>query len=363
LNHIDGFAREGAKVWVADLLSLREDGAPLPTPRVVAARISRASDSSFSTFERALEHVNGDRLPSETLLVQDQAEVDTLLETPIRSARSRFSFEPGFARVGVRVTTTLAFLSPDGGIRRFEYEGDPETFPLDPDWRQAVAGLFRAGFSHYWAETDYLLFFLCVALVFERFRALALFALAFAVAQLLALIVSASGLVPAAPWIPALWGVLIAAAIVYMGIEAIVADESDQQRWGLAVVTGAAFGSGFWFALEPAIQFGGAHRMAALLAFDAGIVIGYVSALALFAGAVKCLLRLSSAPRVVVIIAAAIAIRISWHRMLDRAHALNLTPISLPVTNVAAFTLAGIALAAALTASLYRSRRMSSAAR
>src|ERR1700682_149506 len=94
------------------------------------------------------------------------------------------------------------------------------------------------------------------------------------------------------------------------------------------------------------------HRMAAVLAFDAGIFIGYVSALALLAGAVKGSLRFSSAPRVVVIIAAAIAIRISWHRMLDRVYALSLTSMGLPVTNVAAFTLAGITLAAALTASL-----------
>src|ERR1700674_3700504 len=131
LKQIDGFATEGAKVWVADLLSLHEGDDPLPTPQVLAARISRTSDSSFSTFQKALGHANADRLPSGTLLVQDQAVVDALLETPIHSVRSSFSFEPRFARVGVRVTTTLAFLPVDGGVRQFEYEGDPEAFPLN----------------------------------------------------------------------------------------------------------------------------------------------------------------------------------------------------------------------------------------
>jgi hypothetical protein len=363
LKQIDGYAAEGAKVWVADLLSVYEGDNPLPTPQVLAARISRAGSSYFSTFQGALEHVNGDRMPSDTLLVQDQAVVDALLETPIHSARSEFSFEPRFARVGVRVTTTLAFLPVDAGIRQFEYEGDPEPFKLNPNWNQTVARFIPAGFAHFSEETDYLLFLLCVALVFERFRALVTFAAAFAAAQSFALIGTAFGLIPSAVWIPSLWGVLIAAAIVYMGVEAIVAGAADDKRWGLAVAAGLVFGSGFWFALKPVIQFGGVHRLASMLAFDAGIVMSYVFTLALIVTAVKCLLRFSSAPRVAVIIAAAIAVRISWHRMLDRAHSLSLVPMSFPVMNPAAVTLAGMVGAAALTAWVYRSRRMSSAAR
>jgi HupE/UreJ protein len=363
LKQIDGYAAEGAKVWVADLLSVYEGDNLLPTPRVLATRISRAGNSSFSSFQGALGHVNGDRLPSDTLLLQDQAVVDALLDTPIHSVRSAFWFEPRFARVGVRVTTTLAFLPVGGGIRQFEYEGDPEAFKLNPNWYQTVARFIPAGFAHFLEETDYFLFLLCVALAFERFRALVPFAAAFAAAQSFALIGAAFGLIPSAVWIPSLWGVLIAAAIVYMGVEAIVAGAADDKRRGLAVATGLVFGSGFWFALKPIIQFGGVHHLASVLAFDAGIVMSYVFALALVVTAVKCMLRFSGAPRVAVIIAAAIAVRISWHRMLDRAHALSLVPRSFPVMNPAAFTLAGIGAAAALTAWVYRSRRMSSVAR
>ena len=147
LRQIDGFALEGAKVWVADLLSIDEDGNPLPAPRVIAARISRGTDASFNTYQRALQHVTGDRLPPDTLLTQDQASVDALLEAPIQSVHSDFSFEPRFARVGVRVTTNLAFLSPNGEIEQFEYEGDPETFHLNPTRNQAAT---RPGASRFW---------------------------------------------------------------------------------------------------------------------------------------------------------------------------------------------------------------------
>ena len=353
LKQIDGFAAAGAKVWVADLLSLYEGDDPLPEPQVLAVRISRSNDASFNTFQEALKHVNGNRLPSQTLLLLNNASVDALLETPIHSAYSDFSFEPNFARVGVRVTTKLAFLPPDGGVQQFEYEGDSVPFHLNPSWRQAVVHFIKAGSEHYLEETDYLLFLLCVALVFRRFQAVATFLAAFAAAQSFALI-TFFGLAPSAPWIPLLCGVLIAAAIVYVGIEAIVAVPAEDKPWPVAVGTGLIFGSGFWFGLQPVIQFGGVHGLASLLAFNAGIVLTEISALALLALAMQCLLRFSSAPRVAAIIAAAIAVRISWHRMLDRAHTLSLVPFSFPLMNPAAFTLAAMAVAAALAALAYR---------
>src|SRR5579862_3953069 len=234
MAQIDGFALEGAKVWVADLLSVREDGQPLPPPQVLAVRISRIGNPAFGSFASALQHVNGDRLPPETLLTQDDATVDALLESPIRSTHSDFTFEPRFARVGVRVTTTLAFLPADGGIRQFEYDGDPETFHLDPNPGQAFTRLVPAGFNHYFQHADYILFLLCVALIFAHVRTLAPFAAAFAAAQFVALLGYEFGLAPPDAWIP-LWGILISAATVYCAIEAIVGSGDERKRWDLAI--------------------------------------------------------------------------------------------------------------------------------
>jgi len=356
LGRIDGFATEGARVWVADLLNLYEGDQLLPEPRVLVARISRLPDSSFRTFPEALEHVTRDHLPPDTLLLQDQASLDVLLETPIQSAYSSFSFKPRFARVGVRVITSLVFLPAAGGTRAFEYEGDPETFKLDPTWSQAAARFIPAGFQHYWVETDYWLFLLCVGLVFRRYRALIPFTVAFAAAQSCALIGTAFGLGPSSAWTESLWGVLIAAAIVYMGIEAIVCASDQHQRPVFAIISGLLFGSGFWFVLQPLIQFGGVHRLGSVVSFDIGVQLSQACVLALLVPALNFLLRLSSAPRVITIIVAAIAIRVSWHRMLDRAQTVNLWAVSMPVINPMMLAIAGIAVTAIVAIAIYRSR-------
>jgi hypothetical protein len=359
LQQIDGFAREGAKVWVADLLSVREGGRLLPAPQVVAVRISQIGNPAFDSFESALQHVNGDRLPPDTLLTQDQALVDALLEAPIQSPRSDFTFEPRFARVGVRVTTALAFLPARGGIREFEYEGDPEAFHLDPNSTQAFARLVPAGLAHYFQHADYLLFLVCVALILARVQTLVPFAAAFAVAQSVSLIGYGFGLAPPDAWIP-LWGILISAATVYAGIEAIVGAEDADKRWGLAIAAGLLFGSGYIFALKPLIQFGGMHRFASVVAFNTGILISYSLALILLFVAVRILLRVSSAPRIASILAAAVVLRVSWHRMLDRAQDFSLASMSFPAVSDSTLTIAGVAVAAAFTAYAYRTRRIAS---
>jgi hypothetical protein len=353
LRQIDGFAAEGAKVWIADLLSIYEGENALAEPDLLAVRISRSNDASFNTFQEALKHINGERLPVHTLLLPDNASVDALLETPIRSMSSDFSFRPNFARVGVRVTTTLDFLPANGGVRQFEYEGDAEAFHLDPTWRQYVGHFIWAGSSHYLGETDYLLFLLCVALVFERFHSLASFLAAFAAAQSAALVFCFAR-EPSAPWVPLLCGVLMSAAIVYVGVESIVAGAFGNKSWPIAVSAGVIFGWGFWFGLQPVIEFGGVHRIASLLAFDGGALAAEFSALTLLAIGVRYLLRFSSYPRAVEIIAASIVVHVAWHRLLDRARTVSLVPSNFPVLKPAAISLMMMAAITLLAAYAYR---------
>ena len=118
LKNADSTAAAGANVWIADMLSLYEGGNALARPHVLAVRLSRVNDPSFSTFQDALNRVNGAPLPIDTFVLQDQVTVDALLQTPINAVDSTFSFEPRFARLGLVVDTTLAFLPPGGGIRR-----------------------------------------------------------------------------------------------------------------------------------------------------------------------------------------------------------------------------------------------------
>jgi HupE / UreJ protein len=354
LANADSVAAAGANVWIADMLSLYEGGTALARPHVLAVRISRVNDPSFSTFQDALTRVHGSPLPIDTLVLQDQVTVDALLQTPVNSVDSSFSFEPRFARLGVVVDTSVTFLPPAGGIRQFRYQDDPEAFELDPGRGRAIRRFLNAGFAHYFGQTDYLLLALCVALVFPRPRLLLPFVVALGCAESLVLI-AALELMPSLPWLRVVGGVLIAATIVYTGIEAIIA--GNGRRVGLAIGVGLVLGCGFWFGLQPLLQFGGTHALASSLAFNIGVVTAELATMALLVAAVQMVLRLSRAPRAAVTIAAAIAIHIAWRRMLDRADALALVQVQAPAVSPAQLAVIGAVAIAALAGSAHVLRR------
>jgi hypothetical protein len=354
LKNADSTAVAGANVWIADMLSLYEDGNALARPQVLAVRLSRVNDPSFTTFQDALNRVNGAPLPIDTFVLQDQVTVDALLQTPVNSVDSSFSFEPRFARLGVVVDTTVGFLPPGGGIRRFQYQDDPETFELDPGRGHALTRFVRAGVAHYFGDTDYLLVTLCVALLFTRFRLLLPFAVALTCAESLVLIASLE-LLSSAPWMRVVSGVLLAATAVFMGIEAIIAGNGKRVR--LAVGAGLILGWGFWLGLQPLVQFGGTHPLASGLAFNLGVVTGELVTLAVLMATAQAVLRLSRVPSAAVTIAAAIAIHISWRRMLDRADALALVPVKAPAVDPVMLAWIGAAAIAALAGSAYVLRR------
>jgi hypothetical protein len=339
LTNADVLATEAARVWVAEMLSLRENGAALPTPRLLKVHLSRVNDPSFLTYDGALARVNGPPLAPGTLVLQEQVTVDALLEVPIRSPAADIRFRPRFGRLGVLVYTTLTYLPPDGRSQRFYYEGDPPEFSLNPTTGDSARRFFSAGLWHVLGETDYLMFALCIAMAFTRVKSLAAFAALVAGAELCALLAARLWL-PAAPWTPVLCGALLAAVTVCAGIEAIVSARSE--RRGFAVVVGAVFGAAFWSALQPVVQFGGAHTLAAALAFACGLVATQLSALAVAALVVFLIARVSRVPRGITIVVAALVVHVSWQQMLDHVHALTL--VGLPLTT------RQLALSAALAA-------------
>lgn len=320
-----------ANVWVADILTLYEGDTRLGKPLVLKTLLSRQTDPSFNTFAEALAHVNGPKLPASAQVLWDQAVMDVLLETPIRSDRSDFTFVPRFGRLGVRVTTTFHFLPPDGGVRVFEYEGDPEAFKLNPAWDQSAAHFIEAGFFNITDQTDHLLLVFCVVLLFRRFRVLFPFIAAFTIAHSFALIASAYNLGPAGVWLPPLTYTLMALSVVYLALECIISvtvsprrgRDRVRSRWIAAVASGIVFGSGFWFALRPVLQFGGAHPAVSVLSFNLGIELGQFLALALLVPAVDLFFRFAVAEQIGTIILAGLVAHMDWHRMVDRSYALN----------------------------------------
>ena len=312
-----------AKLWIAGFFETYEGDALLPNPQVRATRISLPSDFSFSSYETAFAHVIGPQLPDSTDVIWDQTLLDVLFDSPIHSDRARFSIQPRFGRLGLRVITVLRFVPPGGEVRAFEFDGDPGLVRLDPRWHQAAMRFVNLGFLHILDGTDHLLFLFCLVIPFRRLRALIPVVTAFTVAHSVTLIASAYNFAPDFLWFPPLIEVLIAASIVYMALENIVGAGSVQRRWMIAFGFGLVHGFGFSFALRQSLQFAGSHLLTSLLSFNIGVELGQLLVLILLIPLLQLFFRHAVAERVGTIILSAIVAHTAWHWMLDRGSVLR----------------------------------------
>src|SRR6266571_535259 len=178
----DAALRNAATLWIADSVELYENDRRLGSPRVADARVSLESDKSFASYEQALAHVTGSRLPNNMELYWEQGLLDVLFEYPIGSERSDFSIRPRLERLGLRTTVALRFLPAAGVVRAFDLHGDQGLVRLAPRWHQAAWRFVESGFFHILEGTDHLLFLLCLVVPFRKFGQLALLVTSFSFA-------------------------------------------------------------------------------------------------------------------------------------------------------------------------------------
>ena len=322
LARADGTLRDAATMWIADNVEVYEDDTRLLDRRVVDARVSLPSDRSFGSYDEAVAHLRGPRLPNDTELFWDQGMLDVLFEYPIHSDRSHFAIHPMLARLGLRVMTVLRFLPPTGAVRAFEWPGDPGLVRLDPSWRQAAFQFVELGFFHILDGTDHLLFLFCLVIPFRRFRSLAVVVSAFTIAHSITLLASAYNVVPDVLWFPPLIETLIAMSIVYMALENIVGAQL-QRRWMITFAFGLVHGFGFSFALRQTLQFAGSHLLTSLLSFNVGVELGQLLVLALLIPALDLLFRFVVAERIGTIILSALVAHTAWHWTIERGDRLR----------------------------------------
>jgi hypothetical protein len=322
LSRIQPALHDAAKLWIADYIQLFENDAELPEPRIAATRVSLPSDRSYESYESAVANLAAPTLPDTTDLAWQQAMLDVLLEYPITSERSRFSINPALARLGVRTTTVLRFVTPGGAVRAFQYRGDPGLVRLDPRWYQAARQFVGLGFQHILDGIDHLLFLVCLVIPLRRIRPLVSIITAFTVAHSITLIASAMGMAPSALWFPPLIEALIALSIVYMAFENIVGPKLER-RWLVAFGFGLIHGFGFSFALRESMQFAGSHLLSSLLAFNVGVELGQLFVLALTIPALAFVFKRVVAERMGTILLSAVVAHTAWHWLLERGAALG----------------------------------------
>ena len=316
--------REAAALWIADNLQLYENDRLIASPNIVDARISLETDKSFATFEGALAHLKAPRLPNDTAVFWEQLLMDVLIEYPIASEQSEFSIHPRLERLGIRTTTVLRYVLPNGTVRVFEYHGDEGVIRLDPRWHHAALRFVQSGFRHILSGADHLLFLLCLVIPFRRIVPLVVIVTGFTVAHSITLIASAFGAGPDALWFPPLIETLIAASIIYVALENIFGARVDR-RWMIAFLLGLVHGFAFSFELKQTLQFAGEHLVTALLAFNLGVEIGQILVLLLLVPLLNVLFRIVP-ERMGTIVISAFIIHAAWHWMVERGEQLGRFP-------------------------------------
>jgi hypothetical protein len=318
-------------------------------------RPSLPSDRSLtSSYDEALAHVTGPRLPDDTELPWSSGVLDVLFECPIQSDRSPLSVDSRLDRLGLRTITVLRLVLPDGTVRAFEFVGTTGFVRLDPRWHQAAFQFVRLGFTHILDGIDHLLFLFCLVIPFRRFRALVAVVTAFTVAHSITLFASAYNLAPDALWFPPLIETLIATSIVYMALENIVGTTAAQntqgpevgavrepslrfaasalkRRWVVAFGFGLVHGFGFSFALRQTLQFAGSHLLTSLLSFNIGVELGQLLVLVALIPALDLLFKYMVAERLGTIILSALVTHTAWHWMTERAAILRQFRFEWPV--------------------------------
>jgi hypothetical protein len=338
LQRVDPVLRDAAMQWIADFVKLYEDGRPLPTGQVVAARIAIPADRSFDSYDQALAGITGDHLPADTDLLWEEGLLDARFEYPIQNDTARFSISPGLTRLGLRVNVVLRFLPPGGAERAFDVHGDPGIVELDPRWHQAALRFVKDGFFHILDGIDHLLFLFGLVIPFRRFRSLVVVVTSFTIAHSVTLIASAYDLAPDSLWFPPLVEALIAVSIVYMAFENIVTaarprtgepamtKRALERRWAVAFGFGLIHGFGFSFALRETLQFAGSHLLTSLLSFNVGVELGQMLVLVILVPVLNLLFRFVIDERIGTILLSALIAHTGWHWALERGNALRAFP-------------------------------------
>jgi hypothetical protein len=325
LDRADAGLERGV-VEAAKAIDLRADGERLQLLRA-SRRITPVSDRSFESYGQARALLEGPPLPAGIDVPWNLGYADFHFEYPIRSASSDFVLRiHADAAFAERVTIDVRFLPPGGAERIYVLRGEAGAVTLDPRWHQAGWMFVRSGVHHILGGIDHLLFLLCLVLPFRRFGwNLVGVITAFTVAHSITLICAAYGLVPASAWFPPFIETVIAASIIYMAVENVMA-VNLRRRWLVTAIFGLAHGFGFAFALGEELQFAGGHLVLSLLAFNVGIELGQMLFVVALLPLLVGLARWPLASRYASLAVCAVVGFIAWLWMVERAEALAAVP-------------------------------------
>jgi hypothetical protein len=317
LKRVDPSLTSAADKVASELISFSEGNRRL-APLAMEHRVSLPSEKNFTTYEQATDHVRSGALPESTNVFWNQGYFDVHFTFPVEEERPDIRVDPTPASgVGDKMELLMQFIPSGGAARTYRLPGDSLPVALDPGWFQAASTFVESGITHILGGIDHLLFLLCLVLPLRNLKRLLPVVTSFTVAHSVALIASAQGLVPSGDWFPPVVEAAIAASIVYMAIENVVAPDL-RRRWIVTGAFGIVHGFGFSYGLQQEFQLAGDHLLTALLSFNIGVEIGQIMVLLVTVPALVFLARLPTLARFGVPVASVAIGHTGWHWMTDR---------------------------------------------
>jgi hypothetical protein len=329
LDAVKSMLPGAARYWIASGFEALDRGVPLPRPETAETRISISSDRSFDSYQDALARFGAPDLPADENVFWEQVWLDIRFLYAVRSDRPVIAIDPRVAGLGVRVTTDLSYVEPDGRVRAFSFEGDPGVIYLDPRWTDAGKQFLARGVRFVLRGPDFLLFLFILALPFRRYRHVLPAVVTFAGSLALALLAYRFGFAPNAPWFHPLVDALAAVSILLAAFSNIAGRVTPRRRALLALGAGSVFGCSCAFHLGATLQFGGPHVAVSTLAFGTGVVLASAGGVALCVPTLSFLFSLARVENLERIIVSALAADTAWGWLSERWAQLRKIPFRL----------------------------------
>jgi len=302
-------------------VELFENGVRL-TPSQTTTRLALPSDRSFQSYAEALAHFQETPLAADTDLVWNQGFFDVAFDYPVRSTFSDFAVRVNVApELGERIKLHLDYLPRQGRARAWDLTPSRQRVSLDPPWYEVARGFAVAGMRAPF-DLERFVFLLCLVTPLRGFAGPFTIVLALTALQAVSLSVGAWGAAPDWRLMSPLFDAGLAAAVLLLAIENVVAP-SLRRRWLVACVLGVLGGFGLGHRLIEHSQFAGDHTRVATVAFNIGVAFGEVAAVVIAFAVATFVVQSVLGPRLGVIIVSALLGHAAWHWMVDSGHELE----------------------------------------
>jgi len=289
--------------------------------------VSRGGDSSFNSYEAALEHLAGPSLPAAGEVYWNDAFVDLRLDYGSVSPGDLSVRFNGFRTPTGFVQTRVTYLPEDDAARPFTIIGPPRRVTLEPRLREAMPMFAKAGLRRLISDRVLLLFLLVLAIprrsLRTAFRAFGAFLIGHVTFAILMPALSS----PPEVFVQLLFSLTATTALVIAALQNTVATRIG---WTTAVsfCFGLTNGVAVGLAVREALPLAGSHPVIGLAAFVGATEIAALWLLIIVQPVIQSLYRLGMRDGVVTVALSLLPIHTGLHGIVESGQQLGATRLA-----------------------------------